>query len=311
MRHLRMVGLCLVAVFAIAAVAATSASALPEWGQCYAKEGTGKYLKNCVTKATTKTLPAAKYEWRKGTEVAKKHFEGGNVGSGGVLAGEYIGCATEAGDVYRGPETACESKGGVKNVLLGKPISVECESEHNAGEAAGAKEVKNVSVVFRGCKALGSIPCSNTPNVGEIQVNPLKGALGYINKSKKEVGVLLEPFVKHGEFAKFNCGGSIATVVGVGNEKEGAAYSPEKTGGYDGIISPITPVNTMTSAFTQTYTMNAKFENIPSKFEGKHIELLESYLFNPEKPEYTSMWSKAGETITNVNTPEEEVEIKA
>ena len=37
-----MLGLCLVAVFAVAAVAATSASALPEWGKCDAKAG-GKY----------------------------------------------------------------------------------------------------------------------------------------------------------------------------------------------------------------------------------------------------------------------------
>jgi hypothetical protein len=311
MRHIRMVGLCLVAVFAIAAVAATSASALPEWGQCYVQaKHEGKYANaGCTVKAKKVSEKfTGEFEWRKGTEVAKKHFEGGNVGSGGVLAGEYIGCEIGGeGDKYRGPN--CEGNGGTKNVLLGKPISVECESEHNSGEAAGAKEVKNVAVVFRGCKVLGSIPCSNALE-GEIRVNTLKGTLGYINKSKKEVGVLLQPFVKHGEFTKFNCGSSIATVVGEGNEKEGCAYPLPACGG-DGIISPITPVNTMTSAFTQTYTMNEKFENIPSKLEGKRIELLESYLYNAETPEYTSMWSKAGETITNANTPEEAVEIKA
>ena len=70
----------------------------------------------------------------------------------------------------------------------------------------------------------------------------------------------------------------ISRDVGVGNSKEGAFYEPENKGGYDGIISPITPVNTMTSEYTQVFTVNPEAaENIPNKFEGKHIELLEDY----------------------------------
>jgi hypothetical protein len=154
------------------------------------------------------------------------------------------------------------------------------------------------------------IPCSNTPIEGEIDVNQLKGELGYINKGAKEVGILLEPIVKRGDFARFDCGGIIGTVVGDG-AKDNAAYQPENDGGYDGIISPITPVNEMTSTLTQVYTVNAKEENVPSHFEGKHIELLESYIFAPESPEEGTKWSKAGETVTNVNTTEQEAEIKA
>jgi hypothetical protein len=51
-----MVGLSLVAVFAIAAIAASGASALPEWGKC-TKIGAkgGKYTdSNCTTKAKKK-----------------------------------------------------------------------------------------------------------------------------------------------------------------------------------------------------------------------------------------------------------------
>jgi hypothetical protein len=205
---------------------------------------------------------------------------------------------------------ACEEAGG--NVgKASSPNKIECESESNHGEAKGTKEVANVSVVFRGCKLFGSVPCANSPQEGEIIVNPLKGSLGYISKSKKEVGVLLEPAVKHGTFAQFSCAGVLDISVGVGNSKEGAFYTPETTGGYDGIISPITPVNHMSSEYTQTYTVNEETaENLPSKFEGKHIELLESYLQNAENPEHGSMWGPAGESITNVNHPEEEVEIK-
>jgi hypothetical protein len=298
-----MLGLCLIAVLAVAAIASTSASALPEWGQCFKKGAGGKYTdSNCTKKATLKS--PGEFEFRKGTEIAHKHFEGGNVGSGGVLTATYHLCSAST---FEGRKPKCNAG---ETETIGSPISIECTSEHNTGEATGTKEVKNVSVKFMGCKAAGSIPCANTPVEGEIIVNPLKGSLGYINKAKKEVGVLLEPAIKHGEFAKFVCG-PLGSVVGVGNAKEGAAYTPETTGGYDGIISPITPVNTMSSAFTQVYTINEADENIPSKFEGKHIELLESYIFNPENPAYSTKWSKAGETITNTNTPEEAVEIKA
>src|SRR5262249_32878114 len=153
-------------------------------------------------------------------------------GGTGVLTAKFIVCSPKAA---REPGT-CESKGETAEELT---VSVECTSEFNHGETAGSNKVANVSVIFRGCVALGSISCSNTPNEGEIQVNPLKGQLGIINKAKKEVGVLLEPQQKKGAFARFSCGGILTTTVGVGNAKEGAAYSPEKTGGGDGIISPI------------------------------------------------------------------------
>ena len=200
------------------------------------------------------------------------------------------------------------------------------QRESNTGEAVGKSGLANVAVKFYGCKLFGSLPCSNGTEEGEILVNTLKGTLGYISKSEHKVGVQLEPVTKHGEFAKFTCGGFIATVVGVGNSKEGANYtssgcsglcpgatpSEEKQGGYDGIISPITPVNTMTSRYEQVYTINhTTYANIPSKFEGKHIELLEDYIYNEEEPSLSEMWSPAGEEITNVNTPAEAGEIKA
>ncbi|MFI5091399.1 MAG: hypothetical protein ACHP7P_15265 [Terriglobales bacterium] len=304
-----MLGLCLVAVFAVAAVAATSASALPEWGKCEkVAPKTGAFTDaNCTVKA--KPLNSGEFKWRQGKELAPLKFSGENVGSGGVLATDFDTCEGGSHNERRVPRSRCEEGGGTQ---ARSPVQIECESEHNTGEAVGAKTVANVSVKFLGCKVFGSVPCSNGPKEGEIQVNPLKGSLGYINKAEKKVGVLLEPSKKHGDFASFNCGGVLATTVGVGNVTEGAYYLPEKTGGYDGVISPITPVNTMTSKYEQVYTVNPETdENIPSKFEGKHIELLEDYLFLPTEPQESTMWSPSGEEITNVNTPAEEGEIKA
>jgi hypothetical protein len=309
MRHLRMVGL-VVTVFAIAAVAATSASALPEFGKCEAKAG-GKYTDgNCTKKASLKN--PGSFEWKKGSEIKPIAFSGGNLGSGGVLITKLRSCVVE-GKAHQSTRAKCKELGGEEvEETSAEAIKIECQAEHNSGEISGSKSVVNVDVVFTGCKVFGSAPCSNGPNEGEIQVNPLKGSLGYINKAEHKAGLVLEPVTKHGEFAKFNCAGILETVVGVGNSTQGAYYLPETTGGYDGIISPITPVNTMTSEYTQVFTVNpTTVANIPSKFEGKHIELLEDYVYNPSEPGAKTDWSAAGEEITNVNKSVEAGEIKA
>jgi hypothetical protein len=301
MRHVRMFGLCLIAVFAIAAVVATSASAGgPEWGQCYAKAH-GKYADSgCTTKAAK---GAGLYEWRKNAEVVKKGF----TGSGGEssLTGEYHVCSPGG----HGRERSCR-KGEEEEVLLGGPLVVKCASEQNSGEAVGTDRVANVAVTFHGCMVFSEVSCTNTAVEGEIQVNALKGRLGYINKASKEVGVLLEPAEHKGHFLHFTClEGLLETVVGRSSGKEGHAYL-SSGGGHDGIISSITPINTMTTTFTQTYAINELFENIPQFETGKKYEL-ESYVDNTESPEFSTKWSKSGQSLTNVNTSEEETEIKA
>jgi len=301
-----MLGLCLVAVFAIAAVAATSASALPEWGKCEAQAG-GKYKdSNCTEKAH-----GGEYEWHKGATLPADAFTGHNVGSGGVLdAGLY---ACEPGGLEGGAYTrkGCEEKG--ETYELATNLKIECESEENHGEAFGKCGLRNISVIFRGCKLFGSDPCSNGSEEGEIVVNPLKGSIGYINKAEKKVGVLLEPVKKHGAFAQFVCLGVLGTVVGAGNSKEGAFYLPESKGGNDGIISPITPVNTMTTTYEQVYTgngSNAEPQNVPNKLEGKPVHVLENYLYSSTHPEERVAWSPAAEEITNQNETEAPSEIK-
>jgi hypothetical protein len=168
-----------------------------------------------------------------------------------------------------------------------------------------------VLVKFKGCAFFGFIPCSNTATEEEIDVNVLNGKLGYINKATKEVGVDLNPAKKKALFAQFTCGSIATTEVGAApNKKNELAYYPGKGGG-DGIISPITPINQMTPTYTQEFTVNESFENIPSKFEGKPLQLLEALTYNPGESEYRSAWSRAGEAVTNVNTLPEEGEIKA
>ncbi len=254
---------------------------------------------------------AGTFEWIKGANLKPVSFTGKNVGSGGVLDTKLWECNEEHefghGHSIRVPRSKC----GGYHAFLG-PITVECTSENSSGEAVGTNSVANVSVVFKGCVVLGSAPCTTEgAEEGEIRVNPLKGRLGYINKGEKNVGVLLEPVKKHGPFVEFDCAEVLFTGVGTGNSKEGAWYEPESKGGYDGVISPITPVNTMTSTYEQVYTTNGSEKepaNVPSKFEGKHIELLEDFV---EGAGNSTVWGPASEEITNVNTTAEPGEIKA
>jgi hypothetical protein len=288
MRHLRMVGLCMVAVFAIAAVAATSASALPEFGECYVQaKHEGKYANaGCTVKAKKVSEKfTGEYEWRKVTEIADKEIAGES--GPGVLKANLLICP-----------------GNIRAEKCAEPaevhVYVECSHQWNYGQITGAKTVGKVTVLFEGCTLLGSAPCTNTGVEGRIAVNPLKGTLGWINKSAtpRQVGLVLEPMVK-GEFAHFICSGAGETHVGVAKESESPAYPPK--GGGDGIISPVTPVNTMSKGFTQTYAVSATEENIPSKFEGTApLKVLETWLGKPEEPEFGSKWSKAGEELTNV-----------
>jgi hypothetical protein len=350
-RHVRMLGLCLVAVLAFAAYAVSSASALPEWGKCVAK-ASGKYEdSNCTTKAKGKT-GKHEYEWLKASQVGAERevkgksknvpFTGESSGGGGVLTANERECLNEGlEEAYRVTRQACAAKAGDEEYMTGEGIKVECAKENAVGEASGKDGIANVHVKFTGCVLFGHITCTGEGKApGEIETDALKGSLGYISKSAKEVGVLLEPAKKHGHFAEFSCSKSLPIVVGVGNSKEGAEYvqgakypsgcygaviaepgcpgatpSEESHGGYDGIISSITPVNQMTGKFTQVYTEEAKFPlaNVPNHLEGKHIELLEAYneFLVGGSGDHTEMWSSAGETITNVNTPEEEGEIKA
>jgi hypothetical protein len=306
-RHVRMLGMCLVAVFTMAAVAATSASALPEFGKCEAKVA-GKYSDgNCqVPSKVVKKVSNGTHEWVKATSLPNKSFRG--AGEAGLL--NVIARFCEGGKGNGSERTAaCEAKGWEEGA-----IAVECTSETAHGEVTGTKEVTNIAVKFKGCKLFGSVPCSNA-GVEEINVDPLKGKLGYINKAKHEVGLDLNPKVAKGNFAKFDCSGAVAVVVGTDPKLKGESapvYLP--AGGGDGIISPIVPVNTMTTKYTQTYTTTALDENIPNKFEGTAPrQVLEAYGYSPENPVNSQLWSKAGEVITNVNTLEpegEEGEIK-
>lgn len=288
MRHLKLGGLCLIAIFSIVAVAATgSASAAePEWGHCVPVKSKGHFQDSNCTKEDFSENKAhvkkykGKFEWNATAAAAcypQKH-------------GKYKDSACAVEDVKKGkPVGKYEKTGGAKftgeSPATSKPlllttlqecrgssapeecsstaerggetgVTVECASEHATGEAISLDEVANVHVVFKGCLLFGQVQCSDTANEGEIAVNQLVGKLGYLNKAAKEVGVDLKPATGT-LFAEFNCVGSPEGYfhVAVGEGSSSAPYSCADWPGCggDGIISPVAPVDQMTHTFTQEY----------------------------------------------------------
>ncbi len=190
MKRMRILGLALVAVFALGALVAGSASAKPEIGRCVAvSPGTGKYTDaNCTKKA--KPVGTGDHNFVKG--LVKRGFK-----------------ATTG-------EAFLEGASGIK---------VVCSSSVATGtiEKSG-KGAEKVSSVYSGCgiPAFGLTCNSPGKSAGTIETFMLKGKLGYINKKSKpkQVGGELRPETGT-VFAEFECTSAVFISVHEGKEKGG------------------------------------------------------------------------------------------
>jgi hypothetical protein len=182
MKRMRILGLALVAVFALAAMTAAGASASkPVWKFCAkaAKVGketpTGEFSdKNCSVAA-----PGGKYQLEAGIGKGK-----GFKGKGGLAI--------------------------LHNVVPGKgDIKVECQSFKDEGSVVAPSGVDKVKSTFSKCKSLGA-PCKTEGGKKEtITTNSLAGSLGYLNKAHTAAGESLtnEAAPGSGYLATFECEG--------------------------------------------------------------------------------------------------------
>lgn len=178
--RVRVIGIALVAVFAIAALTAGSAFALPEYGSCVAKAG-GKYSDGNCTKAA----------------------KGGSF--------EFLKVFPNKGFTDKAGEGVLETVSGNK---------VICTANTGVGEyksTTSTKEVQNVVVTFTGCTLplIGAECHSAGAEAGHIITNPLGGKLGYVSKSAKTVEQELAPMksVVSKQFAAFECGGGAVKII--------------------------------------------------------------------------------------------------
>ena len=178
MKSMRILGLALAAVFALAAFTASSAMASkPTWKAC------------------------VKSEKGKG-EFSDKLCSVGAGGTGSYNLVEGIG----KGKGFKG-------KGGtaiLHNVIPGKgDIKVECASFKDSGSVAAPSGVFNVTSEFKKCKSLGA-PCKTEGGKKEtITTNKLAGSLGYLNKAHSAAGESLTSEAEPGTgyLATFECEG--------------------------------------------------------------------------------------------------------
>jgi hypothetical protein len=175
MKRIKIMGLCLVAVFALSAMTAAGAGAAPAYFACVKTTG-GKFSeKKCATPGSGKT---AKYELVQGN------------GKGKVFKGKSL-------------------KGHTAILTTPKLSSVvQCTSFTDEGsiEASGLGQDKLLSV-FKKCTSAKKNCTSGAPaKTGEIHTFALKGSLGVIKASPLSVGVKLSA-ESGGLLAEFNCEG--------------------------------------------------------------------------------------------------------
>jgi hypothetical protein len=266
-KHVRIIGACLIAVFALVAVAVTNASASePEWGRCVSVKSKGHFEEsNCkkedFKESKGKKTYKGKFEWLSGAQadcVAQKkgHYSDSACTKEDFKENTKTHVKTYKGKYEKtgGPKFTAEGGAGVLTAVgytcrlapgntrplpredcaheYGEGVSltkVECTKENATGEATGTDEVANVSVRFKGCVSFGLPATTIGLLAGEIQVSTLKGRLGYLNKAAHEVGVLLEPAALGGQFAEFELVFAEEIVhVGVGNVAEGSFYEAQQ-----------------------------------------------------------------------------------
>ena len=188
-RHLKLLGLCLTAVFALVAIAAvaSASAAEPEWGRCVAVKSKGHYEDSSCTKEDFKENKAhvkkykGQYEWLPGLQTDCVAEKGGRYKDSGctvedvkkgVAKGKYekIGgpkftlTNAQPPPILRADGTFCEEENGTRETLPRKDCKsysenaqagtweIKCEGQSMSGEGAGSDELIHVHWRLFGCK---------------------------------------------------------------------------------------------------------------------------------------------------------------
>jgi hypothetical protein len=193
MKRMRILGLALVAVFAISALAASGASATPAWYECAkaAVKNTGEYTdKACTLESVGKNT--GKYNLQPGIGKGKAFKTKGGAATLHVII----------------PATG---KGAFPG---GAHVEVKCTSYKGTGQPALPNKVEKVVAAFKGCTVLAA-PCQSGSKKGVIETNSLNGEMIDIEGGSKagtllkaETGAILASFTCT-EVASTNVLGSV------------------------------------------------------------------------------------------------------
>jgi hypothetical protein len=300
-RNVRILGACLLAMLAVAAVTASGASAsLPELGGCEAAPtGHGKYKdSSCIEKVTGAAKKTeGDYEWYTGNAFAWVNNREHHVGGGTPAWRFNVGIGATTFETTGGHQIECSEGHGRLHVNL----------------AQSTKEVFGGTFYFEGCHEVGGeeAECASSGWGGSADINDegegnnleegFRGTLGFLEGKGGEspkVGLSLTSHGKNEILMLAVCLGPEGTVWIGGNKKGG-----------DAVISLIEPVDQMvgegseTAGFTQTYASSGPGLQEWTSFERKHNSVLDEFVqHNFEQ----SSWN-----TTFKDTDEYPIEIKA
>lgn len=135
--------------------------------------------------------------------------------------------------------------------------SLRCTGSSVKGEIVGPRE-SVVEGAYTGCsvEAFGTeVQCqSKGATAGEIRIGPLMTELVYIDKAEQTIGTVLNP--KGGTDVTYEC-------AGMAGEGSGS------------IVSAITPINQITTSFTQSFSQS-KGSQVPTEYENAKGEKLKA-----------------------------------
>jgi hypothetical protein len=269
MRGWRILGACLVAVFATGViVTATASAAAPELGQCLKKAvpGGAGYSDSKCNKAVGS---AAKYEWIPGFVAGKNHF---------TSAGTTATLKTSGGKTV-----TCTKESSTGIFIMSGPLA---DNKH-----------EETQVLFKGCKTSGFTCTTSGKASGELETNVLIGEVNFENAAKKKTDLKLEPAPGTGGFfIKFSCLGLKVEVIGNNPTKplcKPTLEPPCEGGAEHGILVPVKP-NVMAEKEALKYKETTEGAQIPSKWEGPAKE---TYL---ESDFEETGFERAGMTISSI-----------
>lgn len=216
MNRIKIVGLCLVAMFALSAVATASASAAePEYQTCAkaAKVGktyTGKYNNKTCSELNAKD--EGKYE-----RVAVKLPD--KIKSKGTITLLYL---------Y-----------SVETEKINE--TVECKKDKSEGELLNGREA-SLKITYEACEGKGELPGKCTTvgqKEGTILTNPLISTLVWLNAGETEAGIDVAAATKGGALEKVSCAGGVEHAELLGS-----------------MVAKVSPVGEASKTETLTYDAN-------------------------------------------------------
>lgn len=202
MRRIRIVGACLVAVFAMSALVVSSAAAVfvrepPELGRCL--KHAGGHWKSGTCKTAAKASSEQKFEWYPAYGPAE---------NGETKLAEKV------------KFTSVAKQGTLIQLTTVAGEGIACKNQLAEGEVTGPKTLKSSNIRFTGCAETGQQCTSTNPKAsekGEVKVKELDGLIG-IEKfgethANDKVANLFTP-VSGEIFTEFECGGIPVKVKG-------------------------------------------------------------------------------------------------